>query len=61
MIQPESVEHTDHAYAPAGGTDDDSRNVLTHRLEPLQESIWMKHVPLDGGKGTRRDNAESKL
>ena len=44
MIQPESVEHADHAYAPAGGTDDDPSDILTHRLEQLREPIWMKHV-----------------
>ena len=44
MIQPESIEHADHAYAPAGGTDDDPSDVLTHRLEQLREPIWMKHV-----------------
>jgi hypothetical protein len=44
MIQPESVEHADHAYVPVDGTNDDPKDVLTHRLEQLRQPLWMKHV-----------------
>jgi aminoglycoside phosphotransferase len=44
MIQPDSVELSDPVYAPANGTDDDSRDVLTRRLEQLRDPTWMKHV-----------------
>jgi aminoglycoside phosphotransferase len=44
MIQPESIEHADHAYAPAGDTDDNPGDVLTRRLAQLQDPGWVKHV-----------------
>ena len=44
MIQPESVEHADYTYAPAGSTDDNPGDVLTRRLAQLQDPVWVKHV-----------------
>ena len=43
MIQPELVEHTDPAYAPASGIEDDPSGMLTRRRSNW-DPIWMKHV-----------------